>query len=222
MKTYKLPASLASMIVNSDNSGLTDEEVQEFEQFCENEGIDSGDLTLPNMEQEPYLTHNNDMNNIGGNVLDFLHYTQSEIELLRDGQKALKDLVSPIGITLDFQVWPLLCKITTSDVVITTSDYNTHSDVSELLAEVASILEGENLPKDENGNVYVAYQTDVWYSNNDRSMIGIFSSEIQAVLSAMRYTGEILSEDSGGYKSIREEFDCGVFITQYKIDEVEG
>lgn len=144
-----------------------------------------------------------------------------EIELLKDGDKALNALMNSIEITLEFQEQPLLCRIITPSSVISTSDYNTHKSVPELFEDVISILEGENLQKDENQNVFIAWQTDVWYSNSSRKIIGVFSSEIQAVISSMKHTGEVLVEDSGGYKSIREGCDRCVIVTQYKIDEVE-
>lgn len=145
----------------------------------------------------------------------------NEIELLEEANKALNELLNPIGITFEFQECPLLCKITTPSVVTNTDKYNTHDDVSELLSDVVSILQGEDMQKDENGNVFIAWQTDVWYSNSSRDMIGVFSSEIQAVLSSMKYMGEVLREDSGGYKSIREGCDRCAIVTQYKIDEIE-
>lgn len=212
------------MIVNSDNSGLTDEEVQEFEQFCENEGIDSGDLTLPNMEQEPYLTHNNDMNNIGGNVLDFLHYTSEEIEMIRDAQNAFNAIIESKGIRIGIQMWPLVAfeyKMDTGKQIATIPS-DEGSDLSELfMAIVDHLIRSSEIFEKRDGIVFLAEETDAWYSNNDRNKINIYSSEELALLSAMKCTGEVLRAESGGYKSIRDDCENGVYITQFGIDQGE-
>lgn len=226
MRTYTLPANLASIIVNSDYSGSTDEEIQEFEQFCEKEGINSCDLTLPKMEQEPYFARKNDMNNIGGNVLDFLHYTDKEIDMIRDAQNAFNAIIEPGNVRIGIQMWPLVAfeyKMDTGKQIATIPS-DEGCDLSELfMAIVDFCINQSGIYTKRDGIVYLAQETDAWFGTSDRNEIGIYTSEELALLSAMKHTGEVLRAENGGYKSIREECENGVYITQYGLDqEVES
>lgn len=225
MRTYKLPAAFAVCIKNGDDIGIFPEEIEAFEQFCENEGIDSGDLTLLNMEQEPYLAKN-DMNNVMGNVLDFLHYTSEEIKLIRDAQNAFNRIIKPGNVRIVIQMWPLAAfehKIDTGKQIATVPS-DEGCDLSELFMSIVDflIIQSGIYPKRE-GIVFLAQETDTWFGTSDRNEIGIYTSEELALLSAMKYTGEVLRAENGGYKSIREDYEEGVFITQFGLDqEVES
>ena len=225
MRTYKLPANLASVIVNSDESGSSDEEIQDFEQFCEKEGIDSGDLTLLGIDQKPYFADKNDMNNIIGDVLDFLHYTSEEIEMIRDAQNAFNAIIEPGDVRIGIQMWPLVAfeyKMSTGKQIATIPS-DEGCDLSELFMSIVDFLiiqSGMFTKRD--GIVYLAQETDTWFGTYDRKEIRICTSEELALLSAMKHTGEVLRAENGGYKSIREGCDNGVYITQYGLDEVEG
>lgn len=222
MRTYKLPAYLASIIVNSDYSGSTDEEIQEFEQFCEKEGIDSNDLQLLVNEGETYFANKNDMNNIAGNVLDFLHYTSEEIGLIRDAQNAFNAIIEPGDVRIGIQMWPLVAfeyKMSTGKQIATIPS-DEGCDLSELfMAIVDFYINQPGIYEKRDGIVYLAQETDIWFSTSDRNEIGIYTSEELALLSAMKHTGEVLRAENGGYKSIREECDNGVYITQYGLDQ---
>lgn len=225
MKTYKLPAALAAFILKGDDIGLFPDEIRAFEEFCEKERIDSSDLTLIDNGQEPYFSEQNDMNDIAGNVFEFLHYTSDEIQLIRDAQNAFNAIVESKDIRVGIQMWPLEAfeyKMSTGRQ-IGTVPFDEGADLPELFMAIADHLIGQSgVFKKHDGIVYLAQETDAWFSTSDRKEIGIYTSEELALLSAMKHTGEVLRAESGGYKSIREDYDGGVFITQYELNQEIG
>ena len=67
---WKIPAYYASAIINNDYSGLSEQEEKELNDFIK-KNIE-GDLTLEDMNQEPYFSWSNDVNALGSDVLDFV------------------------------------------------------------------------------------------------------------------------------------------------------
>lgn len=220
---YTLPAHFASLLVNADQSGLTEEEMQEFADFTVREDIeDDTDLKLIDFEQEPYFARKNDMNNIGGDVLDFVYIPQGDIAFACDAKASFNAILSPYGMKIDVELFPLkvmLLKVDTNREIWAIEDENSLVVVFSALVDV--LLCSQEIFSTEEGVVYIAQQTDAWYSRSDRTFFGVFTSKELAVLSAMKFTEEILVEDSGGYKPIREERSFGVFISECPIDRVE-
>lgn len=71
---YRLPAQWASAIINDDYSGCDNDEEKEIREFrkkiIEEHGSEHT-LTLADMDQEPYFASYSDVNNLGGDMLDF-------------------------------------------------------------------------------------------------------------------------------------------------------
>lgn len=221
MKTYKIPAELAVFIFNDDASGLNNDDITAFKQFCKKEDIDYCDLHLLDMDAVAEFSRTNDVNGLGADVLEFIHYTDDEMTLLSEGREALNALCEPHDLKLSIEMFPLVAKLYQNDEETPLAETTEHSEVSEMLTEAIDCLI-DNFPKtsaQEDMNLYLAQTTDEWYGTSDREIIGIYSSEELALLSAMKYTGEILKYESGGYKSINEEFEQGVYITQYGLDQ---
>lgn len=82
---YVLPASWASAIINSDTSGMSDEEEEELDQFYLEElsQFKNYTITLKDMEQEPYFARKSDAGFLGGDMLDFVVIVIKE-EAVRD------------------------------------------------------------------------------------------------------------------------------------------
>lgn len=225
MRTYKLPAALVALILEGDETGLLPDEINAFEQFCEKEKIDSSDLTLINTGTEPYFSEQNDMNDIAGNVFDFLHCTDEEIQLIRDAQNAFNVILEPKCIRVGIQMWPLCAFEYSIETGKHTATIPTIEgcDLSELFMSVVDFyIDNSGLFHKEEKTVFLAQETDAWFGTNDRNIIGIYTSQERALLSAMKHTGEVLRAENGGYKSIREEYENGVFITQYGLDQEIG
>lgn len=142
--------------------------------------------------------------------------------LVDEAQKAFNAIIETGNVGIEIQLWPLAAyeyKLDTKKRIATIPS-NPGCDLSELLMAIVDFcINQSSIYKKRDGIVYLAQETDVWFGTSDRNEIGIYTSEELAVLSAMKYTGEVLRAENGGYKSIREECDNGVYITQYGLDQ---
>lgn len=70
-KEYKIPEEYLSLIFNADNSGLTDEEIEEWDKFSKREGLMNKHCywECP-INFESYFSWSNDVNKLGGNIYD--------------------------------------------------------------------------------------------------------------------------------------------------------
>ena len=74
---YRLPVWAICPLVNADNDGLTDNDIVQLKMF-ENElnglvsELNANHYTIDygNDDNEPYFSHTNDIDNLGGNVID--------------------------------------------------------------------------------------------------------------------------------------------------------
>lgn len=68
---YLLPSRLAPYLINGDNSGYEDSDIQEIDEFIKAHNL-GGCIGCDGLEDiEPWFTHSNDMNNLGDNVYNF-------------------------------------------------------------------------------------------------------------------------------------------------------
>lgn len=76
---------------------------------------------------------------------------------------------------------------------------------------------------DINKTMFIAEETDAWFGTYNRTMLGVFESRALALFEAMEKYDEILTEDSGGYKSIKENITNtnvdGIYITEVVLNE---
>jgi len=68
---YKIPEQYLSLIFNADYSGLTDKEIEEWDNFYKREELMDNycHWVFPD-ESDPYFSWTNDVNKLGGNVYD--------------------------------------------------------------------------------------------------------------------------------------------------------
>lgn len=148
--------------------------------------------------------------------------TDAEIELIRNAQNAFNAIVGQKNIRIGIQMWPLVAFEYSMESGRQTAEIPSAEDcdLSELFMSIVNFyIENSGLFEKTDGIVYLAQETDAWFGTSDRKEIGIYTSEELALLSAMKYTGEVLRAENGGYKSIREECENGVYITQYGLDQ---
>lgn len=69
--TYRIPAHYVSALVNDDYSGLSDADEIELNTWLKN--VNPGYATCP--DDEPFFSHNNDINNFGDNCYDVVFIT---------------------------------------------------------------------------------------------------------------------------------------------------
>lgn len=85
-ENYRLPEWALPYLINGDDSGLTDEEIQEVDQYIQSQltraGVNYFDVSLPE-GSEPFFSHNNDIKNQGGTVYD----CKVLVEILKPGDK---------------------------------------------------------------------------------------------------------------------------------------
>lgn len=222
MKTYKLPAAYAAYITDGDDAGLFPEEILALEQFCKKEGIDIKDLGLLSPQQESVFAQTNDMHRAECAVLDYLYYTSNEVEMIRSAQNAFNAILEQKNIRIGIQMWPLVAFEYSMETGRQTAEIPSAEDcdLSELFMSIVDFyIDNSGLFEKADGIVYLAEGTDAWFGAYDRNIIRICTSEELALLSAMKHQGEVLRAENGGYKSIREECENGVYITQYKLDQ---
>ena len=71
---YRIPSYYLSLIFNGDSSGLTDDDLTRWEEFEAFEDFHPhGHWEMPDDQAESYFATDNDVNNLGGDVID-LHY----------------------------------------------------------------------------------------------------------------------------------------------------
>lgn len=142
-------------------------------------------------------------------------------ELILAAENAFNALLEQKDIRIEIQTEPMAAfEYSASGKLTETIPSSEGCDLSELFMSIVDFyIDNFNLFTKEDGIVYLAQETDAWFGTSDRNNIGIYTSEELAVLSAMKYTGEVLRAENGGYKSIREECDNGVYITQYGLDQ---
>jgi len=63
-----IPSWALCAIVNGDDSGLSDEEIEQLDRFVESNKIQS--VSLKNDNDEGYFSRYNDINNLGDTVFD--------------------------------------------------------------------------------------------------------------------------------------------------------
>jgi hypothetical protein len=57
----------------------------------------------------------------------------------------------------------------------------------------------------DNQTLYVAFETDVWNSQNKQLFLSVFSSKIKALLEVQLHFSEVIYEDSGFYKPVKSQ-----------------
>lgn len=65
--TYILPVYWASAIINGDDSGLSEEDIQQLNDWSEKEGHPN----IVSVGEESYFSHSNDATNLGGDVAEY-------------------------------------------------------------------------------------------------------------------------------------------------------
>lgn len=71
--TFQVPEYLLSLIINGDDSGLSDKEIKQWENFADSltdDEFKSGHWSYDSEDNEAYFSHTNDVTNLGGNVVD--------------------------------------------------------------------------------------------------------------------------------------------------------
>jgi hypothetical protein len=66
--TYILPSHFASALINDDNSGLEDDEINELNEWLDN--FKPG-VCIGTTEEDPYFSRYNDLNDLAGDVYEF-------------------------------------------------------------------------------------------------------------------------------------------------------
>lgn len=66
---YTLPEWALSAIFNGDTTGLSDDDERALEAFLNSEDFSNGHWAYPE-DLEAYFSHSNDVDNLGGNVVD--------------------------------------------------------------------------------------------------------------------------------------------------------
>lgn len=101
---YTLPASWASYLVNSDSSGLEEDEIKEVDEFVNNEMKNNSfeSFNCTGTSDEPYFKRSSDANNLGGDMLDYTFLVSSgkKIEEVLKNDKD-EDEILPITLLVE-------------------------------------------------------------------------------------------------------------------------
>ena len=65
-ETFRIPAHFIAPLINADYTSLSDNEEIELNTWLKN--VNPGSATCP--DGEPFFSHNNDINNLGGDCYD--------------------------------------------------------------------------------------------------------------------------------------------------------
>ena len=78
---YRVPSYLASYIVYGDKTGLSDSEIQEYNDFLDNIKSDKFELKHIALDEILGFYHSNDINNVGGECIELIAFFESEVEI---------------------------------------------------------------------------------------------------------------------------------------------
>lgn len=78
---YRVPSYLASYIAYGDKTDLTDNEIQEYNDFLDNIKSDKDELKHIALDEILGFYHSNDINNIGGECIELIAFFEREVEI---------------------------------------------------------------------------------------------------------------------------------------------